>query len=523
MAANDFLAPGGMPTSTASSPAMSKSNSATSLHSAQSDIGDKVDVAEIESSVTTVQVPAEDNASKFQIILGLLKKMIGVKDIVGMRISLPAQLLDPISNLEYWTYMDRPDYFSAISDPDDPVERMAAVVRWYLSKDLKFVKNRLVKPYNSILGEQFMAHLDAEAAPPAFSGKTQPEGPKRRVTMSIEQISHHPPVSAFLYECADKGIVARGVDHICAKFTGTSVRVAPGKDNHGIFVVLRQRDDEEYACTHPTAYINGWLRGSLYVSVSEVTVITCEKTGLQAVLEYKEEKWFAKTKNAIEGRIFKLKGPAPTPSLTQLGKSASKSSLKKKRQSVASLDGDLSSPVTEHKPHWTEHLGGMEMKDAFDPNREGETVATITGSWRAEMSIQRGNGKPVPFLDMQNIEVAPKEVRPLSEQGPNESRNIWREVTDAIKRKEYSKATNLKHALEDAQRARAQKRKEENAPFVSELFLPVKLWGRPGVPVAKKEVEEQRSYLPKAATEGHSEFADATDAGDGAVEAVGQV
>ena len=36
-----------------------------------------------------------------------------------------------------------------------------------------------------------------------------------------EQISHHPPVSAFYYKCDEKGIAACGLDHICARFTGT--------------------------------------------------------------------------------------------------------------------------------------------------------------------------------------------------------------------------------------------------------------------------------------------------------------
>jgi len=28
-----------------------------------------------------------------------------------VRFSLPAQLIEPVPNLEYWTYLDRPDYF----------------------------------------------------------------------------------------------------------------------------------------------------------------------------------------------------------------------------------------------------------------------------------------------------------------------------------------------------------------------------------------------------------------------------
>jgi hypothetical protein len=48
-----------------------------------------------------------------------------------------------------------------------------------------------------------------------------PEPGIDRVYCLTEQISHHPPVSGFYYYCPNKGIVARGMDHIAAKFTGT--------------------------------------------------------------------------------------------------------------------------------------------------------------------------------------------------------------------------------------------------------------------------------------------------------------
>jgi hypothetical protein len=51
-------------------------------------------------------------------------RFIGVKDISAVRLSLPAQLCEPMGNLEYvpdegsgadcryWGYLDRPDYFA---------------------------------------------------------------------------------------------------------------------------------------------------------------------------------------------------------------------------------------------------------------------------------------------------------------------------------------------------------------------------------------------------------------------------
>jgi hypothetical protein len=70
---------------------------------------------------------------KLSMIVQIVKKCLGVKDIASMyvshslpftsatvpltisprRLSLPASLLEPLPNLEYWHYLDRPDLFAA--------------------------------------------------------------------------------------------------------------------------------------------------------------------------------------------------------------------------------------------------------------------------------------------------------------------------------------------------------------------------------------------------------------------------
>ncbi len=72
-----------------------------------------------------------------------------------MRFSLPSQLLEPTPNLEYWTYLDAPNAFVAIGTSDEPLDRMLEVVRFWLTKDLKYAKGKPCKPYNSCLGEFF--------------------------------------------------------------------------------------------------------------------------------------------------------------------------------------------------------------------------------------------------------------------------------------------------------------------------------------------------------------------------------
>lgn len=40
-------------------------------------------------------------------------------------------MMEPIGNLEHWTYIDRPDYFAALADEGmDELEKMLSILRW---------------------------------------------------------------------------------------------------------------------------------------------------------------------------------------------------------------------------------------------------------------------------------------------------------------------------------------------------------------------------------------------------------
>jgi hypothetical protein len=117
-----------------------------------------------------------------------------------------------------------------------------------------------------------------------------------RVVFLTEQVSHHPPASAYFASCPSRSIEMSGMDQITAKISGTTVRVAPGQLNQGIFINLTggHGEGERYQITHPVASVNGILRGSFYVTVGESTIITCEGgknsgSKFRTIIEYKEE------------------------------------------------------------------------------------------------------------------------------------------------------------------------------------------------------------------------------------------
>jgi hypothetical protein len=85
-----------------------------------------------------------------------------------------------------------------------------------------------------------------------------------RIIYLTEQVSHHPPISAYFASCPARSIEMSGIDQISAKVSGTTLRVAPGQFNQGIFVHLTggPGEGERYHLTHPVASVNGILRGS---------------------------------------------------------------------------------------------------------------------------------------------------------------------------------------------------------------------------------------------------------------------
>ncbi|KAI9684030.1 MAG: hypothetical protein M1822_005857 [Bathelium mastoideum] len=247
------------------------------------------------------------------------------------------------------------------------------------------------------------------------------------VSFLTEQTSHHPPVSAYWVDCPEKGISAQGFDQLSAKFTGTSVKVIPGQYNAGIFITISARDNEEYRLTHPAAHLGGFLRGSLYVTVSDIAVVRCPKTKIKVLLQYLEESWLGKTQNKVEGVIFKY------------------------------------DPNNDTK---------TKVKDV----PEKDVLARIDGCWHDKIYYSLG-GKPFAkceekhlIIDVNELMPVPKLIPPEEEQLPNESRRFWHDVTNAIVEKRFGEATHLKQEIEQRQRDKAAEREVRKAVWQPRFF-----------------------------------------------------
>ncbi|KAI9473099.1 oxysterol-binding protein-like protein [Coemansia mojavensis] len=414
---------------------MSKAVEATPRTSASGDAEAQQQKIQSEHVDRAEDIHVDGEQGKFSAILGILRKLVGVADVVDLRLSLPSQLLDPIPNLEYWNYMESPKHFVAIPESDDAVERMLAVLAWWFSKMLKHT-GKVHKPFNSILGERFFCHWDVSSSSQCSSESTASSSitnvstgaeATNRVEYITEQVSHHPPVSAFVYRCKERGIEAAGIDHIKAKFTGLSATVATGSECKGIFITLKSRGNEMYKCTHPTGSIVGWLRGSLKVQMIETSYIVCAKTGLAAVVEFKEERWFSKDKGNVIGKVFRY-----------------------------------------DESKYGDQIASWRLKDI---PKACSIVATFGGNWDQQVTVKH-NGSERTLIDMAALKIADKIVKPLEQQGELESRRVWEPVASKMRQGKYAEASRTKKAIEEAQRTLAAERKERGEEFVPALFKP---------------------------------------------------
>ncbi|KAF7291928.1 hypothetical protein MIND_01218200 [Mycena indigotica] len=473
-----------------------------------------------------ISVPdsGEGEGGKLKMIVQLVKKSLGVKDIAAMRLSLPASLLEPVPNLEYWHYLDRPDMFVAVNDSDDPFERILAILRFTFTKDLKFVHGKVCKPYNSVLGEHFRAHWDVIPAKSPLEGSATPSptlladtasvksarssrsgisafsktgkspstaatsldvpnaeisqlnlAPSQdtvRVIYITEQVSHHPPVSAYYASCPDRFVELYGIDQISARVSGTTLRVSPGHYNKGLHINITGGPGagEQYNINHPIASVNGLLRGSFYVTVADSTIISCVggNQRFRAIIEYKEESWLGRAHFLLEGVIHtvvegdtqhnewtKVKH-VPLPRVVAVFDGSWRGRIRWRRVGVGSYPD--TTPSSYSSP---------------SPSHVSLAVPVIPSAASSRMDVSAAKEEEwAELIDLSQVHVIPKTVRPLEKQLPHESRKLWESVTSRLLKKEFSDATKEKVAIEQKQRDEAAERKRKGQSFIPRYFDP---------------------------------------------------
>ncbi len=312
-------------------------------------------------------------------------------------VNLPASILDPVSTLEKSTKsMQRGDLLPDICAAPTPLERMLAVLRFNLSglAKEKFGK----KPYNPVLGEVFRC---------AFAHRERENG---TTVLVAEQVSHHPPITALHLNNRSLGFRLNSYTAPEPRFWGNSLEV---KLKGCIRITLDKHDDEEYLITRPVVHMTGFLAGRQRLEFSGAASIICEKSGINADLEFKARGMMGRgEQHAISGRIY----------------------------------------------------------DAASD----ETFYTFDGFWDniVQITDMRTN-KTKTLYNYHDVKVEKSMLPVLPAENELEdsfSTLVWAECSDAIWRGNTTDANAAKRKIEDSQREKKKKRLADDVPWVHHYF-----------------------------------------------------
>ncbi|KAL3130634.1 hypothetical protein ABBQ38_008026 [Trebouxia sp. C0009 RCD-2024] len=153
------------------------------------------------------QLLESQRAAVLQLMKEAGKKLLtGHIDLVNF--SVPVKMFEPRSYLQkladVWVY---PKYIAQAADTVDPVKRMRLVITWFVA-GLQHVFQSWRKPFNPILGETWQAQLS--------------DG----TVMYMEQLSHHPPVTAFHMIGAGQKYVFHGTSQPDVSFKTNAIKTA---------------------------------------------------------------------------------------------------------------------------------------------------------------------------------------------------------------------------------------------------------------------------------------------------------
>ncbi|KAB5588656.1 Oxysterol-binding protein [Ceratobasidium theobromae] len=173
----------------------------------------------------------------------------------------------------------------AENDPS-PEERFIRVLRYYLS-GWHIKPKGVKKPYNPVLGEFFRCRYDYPDGTQAF--------------YIAEQVSHHPPISAYFYISPANKVRIVGELRPKSKFLGNSVMTVMEGENR--VLLMGKPEDGEYVISMPNMYARGILFGRMVLELGDMCAVKCEKTGMMCDVEFKTKGFFSGSYNAVAGRV----------------------------------------------------------------------------------------------------------------------------------------------------------------------------------------------------------------------------
>ncbi|KAI4720864.1 oxysterol binding protein-like protein [Aureobasidium sp. EXF-10727] len=205
-------------------------------------------------------------------------------------LTAPAFILSTTSLTEFSAYWaEMPSVLVAPASEQDKQRRCMLVLKWFLStlKQQYTSRNEKLgsekKPLNPFLGELFLGKWVDQA------GTTE---------LVSEQVSHHPPVTAYSIWNKQHGVRLQGYNAQKASF-GRTINVK--QIGHAVLHI--DEFDEDYLITLPALHIEGLITGSPYVELEKNTHIV-SSTGYTCKIDYSGKGWVSGKKNSFTATMY---------------------------------------------------------------------------------------------------------------------------------------------------------------------------------------------------------------------------
>ncbi|OJJ85518.1 OSBP family protein [Aspergillus glaucus CBS 516.65] len=323
-------------------------------------------------------------------------------------LTAPPFILSSTSLTEYSAYWaEHPSLFVAPAKETDPEKRALAVLKWFLSTLRQQYCSRSEKlgsekkPLNPFLGELFLGKWDSDAD----VGETK---------LYSEQVSHHPPVTAYAISNDKHGVELQGYNAQKASFSST---IQVKQLGHALLSVTPPGADkndpaqqEKFLITLPTLHIESLIYGTPFVELEKSTKIA-SSTGYVAKIDYSGKGWLSGKKNTFTASLYK------------------------------------------------------------ESEGEKKPLYTVDGQWSDSFTIKNARAKEeVERYVVKDSKTTPLQLASLEEQSIFESRRAWQHVAAAIERGDMDATSAHKSRIENAQREMRKIEKAENREWERRFF-----------------------------------------------------
>lgn len=321
-------------------------------------------------------------------------------------LTAPAFILSSQSLVEfsaYWT--ENQELWIAPTKEPDPAKRALLVLRWlvntlhqqYCSRSEKFGNEK--KPLNPFLGELFLGHWE--------------EGDLGRTDLVSEQVSHHPPVTAYCITNEKNRIQLQGYNGQKASFSRT---IHIKQIGHSVLTLYPpgSNEPETYLITLPALHVENLIYGAPFMELGKYTHLI-SSSGYVAKLDYSGKGWLSGKKNSFTAALWK--------------------------------EGE-----------------GSEKKPLY----------SLDGQWSDTFTIKEGDGgkraKEIESIRAASVKVCKLILPPPEQQDIMESQKAWGQVARSIEKGDMDATSHYKSRIENAQRALRRKEQEENRTWKRVFF-----------------------------------------------------